>query len=134
LRNTIFIKFDKKISLFKACRIFFPAQLSKTRVGAGQVSGTTKLGDIGNAALAAHRSHTYGRMFNRLDELEIGDKIIVETKDGTFEYTVYKKHVVEPTDLSVLNKNNKDRVLTLITCTPIYTATHRLIIHAVISN
>ena len=104
------------------------------RLGAGHITGTSKLGEIGNAALAAHRSHTYGRMFNRLDELEVGDGIVVETADGSFEYTVFKKHVVEPDDLSVLNKNDKDRVLTLITCTPLYTATHRLVIHAVIRD
>jgi sortase A len=73
-------------------------------------------------------------MFNRLDELEVGDGIVVETADGSFEYTVFKKHVVEPDDLSVLNKNDRDRVLTLITCTPLYTATHRLVIHAVIRD
>jgi sortase A len=104
------------------------------RLGAGHIKGTTGLGDIGNAALAAHRSHTYGRMFNRLDELELGDKIVVETADGTYEYTVFKKLVVEPNDTSVLNRNNKDRVLTLVTCTPLYTATHRLIVHAVIRS
>jgi len=107
------------------------ASKANLKVGAGHINGTSKIGSIGNAALAAHRSHTYGRMFNRLDELDIGDKIIVTTNDGTFEYIVYKKLVVEPTDTSVLNRSKEDRVLTLITCTPLYTATHRLVIHAV---
>ena len=102
------------------------------RLGAGHIADTSRLGEVGNTALAAHRSHTYGRMFNRLDELEVGDIIEVETADGNFEYTVFKKHVVEPDDLSVLNKNDRDRILTLITCTPLYTATHRLVVHAVI--
>jgi sortase A len=104
---------------------------SNLRLGAGHIKGTTKLGGVGNAALAAHRSHAYGKMFNRLDELDVGDKILVETADGTYEYTVFKKLVVEPDDMSVLNRYDKDRVLTLITCTPLYTATHRLIVHAV---
>ena len=101
------------------------------KVGAGHVSGTSKIGDVGNAALAAHRSHTYGRMFNRLEELEVGDKIEVTTNEGTFDYTIYKIHVVEPDDISVLYRSKEDKVLTLITCTPLYTATHRLIVHAV---
>ncbi|NLC43149.1 MAG: class D sortase [Clostridiales bacterium] len=104
---------------------------SNLKVGAGHVSGTSKIGTVGNAALAAHRSHTYGRMFNRLEELEVGDKIEVSTNDGTFEYTIYKIHVVEPDDISVLYRSKEDKVLTLITCTPLYTATHRLIVHAV---
>jgi sortase A len=101
------------------------------KVGAGHVSGTSDIGTVGNAVLAAHRSHTYGRMFNRLDELEVGDKIEVTTKEGTFEYTIYKIHVVEPDDISVLYRSKEDKVLTLITCTPLYIASHRLIVHAV---
>lgn len=102
------------------------------KVGAGHLTGTSELGSIGNAALAAHRSHTYGRMFNRLDEVEIGDKIKITTNDDSFEYTVYEILVVEPNDISVLYRSREDSVLTLITCTPLYTATHRLIVHAVI--
>ena len=101
------------------------------KVGAGHITGTSKPGSIGNTALAAHRSHTYGRMFHRLDEVEIGDIIKITTSDGTFEYTVYKIHVVEPDDVSVLYRSKDERVLTLITCTPLYIASHRLVVHAV---
>jgi sortase A len=105
---------------------------SSLKIGAGQMKGSTPLGEIGNAVLAGHRSYTYGRFFNRLNELEEGDLIIVEAQGQTYQYKVFRILVVEPTDLSVLNRNNRDRVLTLITCTPIRTATHRLIVHAVI--
>ncbi len=104
------------------------------RVGAGHLIGTSPLGEVGNAALAAHRSHTYGRFFNRLDEIEIGDVIWVETSKGAYKYTVYKILVVEPEDTSVLRRNNRDNVLTLITCDPIITATHRLIVHALMEG
>jgi len=114
--------------------IIYGTSKSILRSGVGQIKSTTSLGQVGNAALAAHRSHTFGRFFNRLDELEIGDEIRVQTKGGDFVYVVYKKHVVEPNDLSVLNKNNSDRVITLITCDPIITATHRLIVHGVIQD
>ncbi|MGM0882619.1 MAG: sortase [Bacillota bacterium] len=43
---------------------------------------------------------------------------------------MYKVSIVEPTDVSVLNYNNKDKLLTLITCDPIINPAHRLIIHA----
>lgn len=106
---------------------------SKTnlKVGAGHITGTAKLGSIGNAALAAHRGHTYGRLFNRLDELEVGDTINITTGEGSYEYTVYKILVVSPDDISVLYQSKEERILTLITCTPLYIATHRLIVHAV---
>ncbi|SNS71290.1 sortase A [Anaerovirgula multivorans] len=98
--------------------------------GAGHLAGTNSPGEIGNVAIAAHRGHTYGQLFNRLDELEVGDRILIQTNNTKYQYTVYEKKVVEPADISVLNRNNANRVLTLITCDPLYDATHRLIIHA----
>lgn len=91
---------------------------------------TTALGQVGNAAIAGHRMRSKGRLFNRLGEVEVGDKIVVETKAETYTYTVYKVSIVEPTDVSVLNYNKKDKLLTLITCDPVVNPTHRLIIHA----
>lgn len=107
------------------------ASQSNLNKGAGHLTGTSRIGEIGNAAIAAHRSFTYGRFFNRLDELDINDHITVKTGEGTYIYRVYKVHVVEPTDLTVLNRNQTHSILTLITCDPIEEATHRLIIHAV---
>lgn len=102
------------------------------KVGSGRIKGTSNIGEIGNIALAGHRSRTFGRFFNRLNELEIGDEIIIEEGNKTYVYTVYKTHIVEPTDITVLYRNNKDRVLTLVTCDPVEVSTHRLIVHAVL--
>ena len=44
-------------------------------------------GQEGNAAIAGHRT-TYGAPFNRIDELEPGDEIIVQTVQGEFRYIV----------------------------------------------
>ncbi|SDY80363.1 class D sortase [Tindallia californiensis] len=110
------------------------ASQENLRIAAALMEGTTPIGEIGNAAIAAHRSHTYGRFFNRLDEMELGDEIIISTPQERFTYIVYEIKIVEPDDLSVLNRNRRDRVVTLITCDPIYEATHRLIIHGVIKD
>jgi sortase A len=93
----------------------------------GHFDGTAMPGEKGNFSVAGHRSYTYSEYFNRLDELNIGDDIIVKTKNGEFTYKVYEKKVVEPTEISVLDKT-KDATVTLVTCTPIRVATHRLII------
>lgn len=106
------------------------ASQENLKIGAGHLEGTALLGEVGNAAIAAHRSRTYGRMFNRLNELKPGDEIVVEDKKQAYTYDVYNVVIVEPDDLSVLNRNGNDRILTLITCDPITTGTHRLIIHA----
>jgi sortase A len=98
--------------------------------GAGHLPGTDLLGEFGNTAIAAHRSHTYGRFFNRLNELEKGDIIRLKSLAGEFQYDVYDVKIVHPNDLSILNRNGKEKIITLITCDPIYEATHRLIVHA----
>ena len=98
--------------------------------GAGFFKGTAQIGEVGNTALAGHRSYTFGEIFNRLNEVEIGDEIIIKTKDHTYKYEAYGIKVIEPTDFSVLEPQGNKKILTLITCEPIYIASHRLIIHA----
>lgn len=93
----------------------------------GHFQGTAMPGEKGNFSVAGHRSYTYSEYFNRLDELKVGDDIIVQSKKGEFTYKIYEKKVVEPTEVSVLDRT-KDATITLVTCTPIRVATHRLII------
>ncbi|USG66610.1 class D sortase [Brevibacillus ruminantium] len=92
------------------------------------IANTGKAGEIGNYAIAGHRNYTYGRNFNRLDELEQSDTIIVDSGEGQFEYTVTEKLYVKPEEVWVLEANNVDREITLITCHPMENPTHRLII------
>lgn len=93
----------------------------------GHFKGTPLPGEKGNFCIAGHRSYAYGEFFNRLDELQIDDQITVETKNKRYKYIVYEKKVVEPSEISVLD-NTKDSTITLVTCTPVRIATHRLII------
>ena len=127
---------QKVIGVIKISKIKVKAPIvegvksANLRVGIGHIPGTAGLGQAGNCALAGHRSYTFGRFFNRLDELKIGDTISIITRDGEYKYTVYDKTVVLPSDVSVLKGSKDENVLTLITCTPIYVATHRLIVKA----
>lgn len=100
------------------------------RVSAGRMPGTSKLDEIGNCVLAGHRSYTFGKYFNRLDELEAGDQVTIKTLDKTLKYEVFKKFIVEPDDFSITDKNDTDKILTLFTCHPVAIATHRLVIQA----
>lgn len=101
-------------------------QNMKTALASIENTGTP--GEIGNYAVAGHRNRTYGRNFNRLDELQTGDKIEVETGSGRFEYTVTEKLIVKPEDVWVLESDGKDEEITLVTCHPMVNPTHRLII------
>lgn len=100
--------------------------------GAATIAGTSAFGEIGNVGIAGHRGRSYGIMFNRLDEMTVGDTIEVVTAEKTFKYKVYKTHIVEPTDVTVLYRNSKDQIITLVTCDPVRNPTHRLIVHAIL--
>lgn len=107
------------------------ADLDTLRFAIGHMESTTALGKIGNSVIAGHRSHSFGIYFNRLDEMQMNDEIIVETGNETITYVVYDILLVEPNDVSVLKNSSSYRVLTLVTCDPVYNPTHRLIVHAV---
>ncbi|WP_214893717.1 class D sortase [Exiguobacterium sp. H66] len=81
----------------------------------------------GNYALAGHRSFTKGLHFNKLPQLKTGADVIVTTKDHRYTYRMESSKLVKPTDLSVLDQNVKQPMITLITCDPPETATNRLI-------
>jgi sortase A len=95
----------------------------------GHEPGTAYIGEQGNCVIAGHRNYTFGRFFNRLDEVAVGDYIYVDTRSGSYTYVVKEIKIVEPTEKSVLSPTEETR-LTLYTCTPIYVATHRLVIIA----
>lgn len=91
---------------------------------------SASFGEVGNACVVGHRSHTYNRFFNRLDEVNIGDIVSLNTGEKQFSYQVNDVFVVEPKDIWVLAQHSNFAELTLITCTPVITPTHRLIIKA----
>lgn len=97
--------------------------------GAGHIPSTPMPGEVGNCAIAGHRNYTFGSYFSRLDEVKVGDHITIEYKGTEFEYEVYKILTVLPTDSSVLAQTKNNSIVTLITCTPRGSNTHRLIVH-----
>lgn len=108
--------------------ILYGATKQNMKTTLASIENTGMPGKIGNYAIAGHRNRTYGRNFNRLDELQTGDKIEVETGSWRFEYTVTEKLIVKPEDVWVLESDGKDEEITLVTCHPMVNPTHRLII------
>lgn len=108
--------------------ILYGATVKNLNTTVASVENTGKAGEIGNYAVAGHRNRTYGRNFNRLDEIEQGDKIQVNNGKELFEYTVTEKLYVKPEEVWVLEPNGKDREITLITCHPMVNPTHRIIV------
>lgn len=100
------------------------------KIGISYLEETARFGEFGNTVLAGHRGHSYGRLLNRLDEVEPGDEIIISTHDGEFKYKVSDVLIVEPEQIQVLYTNKKEKVLSIVTCEPIRNPTHRLIVKA----
>ena len=96
--------------------------------GPGHYVGTAALGANGNAAVAGHRT-TYGAPFAHLDRLRLGDPIIVRTSSASYLYRVDRVVTVSPTSTWVL-RPTRTPTLTLTTCTPVLSATSRLVIMA----
>ncbi len=98
--------------------------------GPGHYPQTVLPGEQGNAAIAGHRT-TYGAPFFRLNELSVGDQILITNLAGQeFVYKVSRPpFVVSPTDVALLDPTTTAQ-LTLTTCNPRFSASRRLIVVA----
>jgi sortase A len=103
-------------------------QVDDLKRGPGHYPDSPLPGQPGNAAVAGHRT-TYGAPFNRIDELEQGDEILVTTAQGSFRYEVQRQLIVSPDQVEVLDDFGDDR-LTLTACHPKYSARQRIIVVA----
>lgn len=106
--------------------------LDQLRLGPGHYPATPLPGEAGNVAIAGHRT-TWGHPFRHLDQLRIGDPLVVTTVQGRFLYRVTKSFVVAPTNTSVIAPSSANE-LTLTTCNPPYSAATRLVIRAVLTH
>jgi sortase A len=103
--------------------------LSVLRAGVGHYEGTGLPCERGNAAIAGHRS-TYSKPFARVDDLAVGDQIVLTTPVDRCVYAVTRTAwITEPDDGSVL-RELPGNYLTLTTCHPPGSAEERLIVRA----
>ena len=100
--------------------VFMGATGENLRLGAGLLETSAFMGEKGNSVITSHRSHSFGMQFNRLDEVEPGDELYVKTRAGEYRYVVFAKQIVEPAEISLLELQGEARLLTLVTCHPLY--------------
>jgi sortase A len=108
-------------------------------LGIGHYVGTVMPGGWGNFAVAGHRT-TYGKPFNQIEELQVGDPIVIRTEAAWYVYRVTSTEIVTPNDVGVLapvpdqlGAAANGRYLTMTTCHPKYSASHRYVVHARLS-
>src|SRR5690625_6784347 len=71
------------------------------RMGIGHYPETALPGEVGNFSMAGHRT-TYGKPFNQVAELEVGDPLIIQTPDVWYVYRVTQDHIVFPYQVEVI--------------------------------
>jgi len=112
--------------------------LAQLNVSPGHVPGTQWPGQLGNFAVAGHRV-TAGNPFWSLPSLANGDLVSIETRRNDYTYRVIGRQIVAPSDTAVLDpvpghphQRPARRLITLITCDPAWTGTHRVIVTGVL--
>jgi sortase A len=105
------------------------------RAGAGHYPDTPLPGELGNVAIAGHRTG-FGEPFRHLERMRKGDRIILETPIGRYVYEVtgpFDGHanpwITGPKDWTVLT-SGIGAELTLTTCDPPHTSKNRMIVRA----
>lgn len=109
--------------------------------GPGHYPSSAMPGEVGNFAVAGHRVGD-GAPFRELDELEVGDVVVVETVDSWFTYRVTSNEIVSPKESAVLRPVPggaltdlpTQEYLTLTTCHPEFSAENRMIVHALLEQ
>lgn len=114
--------------------------LNNPELGVGHYAETQMPGELGNFALAAHRT-THGAPFKKIADLRVGDKLYVQTPDGWYTYGFRTLEYVRPTGVGVLEPVPQapgveplDRVITLTSCNPMFSAAERIIAYGVLEH
>ncbi|MGZ8803997.1 MAG: class E sortase [Microbacterium sp.] len=109
-------------------------------IGIGHYPGTPMPGEIGNFAVAAHRT-TWGAPFHRIAELHVGDAIVVETADGWYTYRFRTLEYVTPSEVEVLlpvpqvpGAPAGSRYITMTSCSPMYSMAERIVAYGVFES
>ena len=102
-----------------------PEQL---KLGVGHYLNGVDPGERGNMVLSAHND-IYGEIFRYLDDLELGDEVIVYAGEQPYRYIVRAKQIVNEDEVSVLASTTRP-VTTLISCYPYMVDTHRIVVVA----
>ena len=115
--------------------LWIGAGIVPLRYGAGILDNGIMPGQEGNSVILGHRMKAYGSLFNRLNEVAVGDSIVITAVDGTvLTYTVDTViPELDPTELVNYIQGDSGtggQQLTLITCTPVGVGSHRIVVIA----
>jgi sortase A len=103
--------------------------------GPGHFPETPLPGQFGNAAIAGHRT-TYGEPFIDIDQIQIGDEMLVTAPWGRFIYVVDNIIIVGADDYALVIPTVDPTLarITLASCHPKYSAKQRYVVQATLDT
>lgn len=111
----------------------YTAALAK---GVAEAQGSTPPGQNGNLYIFSHSVDApwnvarFNAVFYLLRDLSSGDEVDIFYQGRRYQYSVFDKQIVDPSNVSLLEARYDKPVLTLQTCDPPGFLTHRLIVRA----
>lgn len=98
--------------------------------GATVLNGTSQPvgGEGTHSVITGHRGLPQRELFTNLPKLVIGDLFLLNVLGETLAYEVNDIRVVEPHETSSLKIQDKQDLVTLVTCTPYMINSHRLLV------
>ncbi len=109
------------------------------KYGLAHFKGTPLPGDGGNSFIYGHsavisffnrHSNLPETIFTKLEDIDIGDTVVINKEDTTLSYIVRNKKIVSPDDFSILKTQGDKETVTLMTCWPLGVGTKRLVVVA----
>jgi len=95
-------------------------------------------GQVGNLVLSGHNASLGGQIFRNLYRAKVGDRFTIRTGQRAFIYEIAERHVLRELFTSRATRQANaawigefpDERVTLVTCHPTWTNTHRLVLVA----
>ena len=121
-----FPEFDERVP------IYYGTTEEVLQQGVGNLEGTSlPIGGVStHSVLSGHTGMPNTRMFDDIDQIEIGQVFLVHVNHETLAYKVYNTEIVLPTDSSSLAIQKGRDLCSLVTCYPYGVNSHRYIVHA----
>lgn len=100
------------------------------QVAVGHIEGTSlPVGGVGtHSVLSGHRGLPSAKLFTDLDDLIVGDIFYIRVLNEVLTYEVDQILIVLPNDVSSLEIDPEQDLVTLVTCTPYGINSHRLLV------
>lgn len=111
--------------------------LAPDEFAVGWHTSSARLGERSNTVLNGHHN-VHGEVFRRLEEVRVGDVVVVSGRENVYRFMVVNRIIVPEKKLGSDGRlenarwisHTQDQRLTLVTCWPYESNTHRLILVA----